>query len=138
MKNSWIIYVIFAEVMDVALFCFAIYSFKISWLLSIVLLLIWYGQFPTFQFLSFSKSHEEELHYKPVIVDKDCIAEKSLDKLDLVNKKGISISDLRPEGIVKIDNKQITVRASGYISKGTDILVTKVTSRRVYVKEYKE
>ncbi|MCK5312274.1 MAG: serine protease [Desulfobacteraceae bacterium] len=59
---------------------------------------------------------------------------KEMDQL--LNASGIAITDLRPAGSIKIDNKRIDAVTQGeYIDKGTVVCVIEVTGNQIIVKE---
>lgn len=58
---------------------------------------------------------------------------------DLVGKKGISMSELHPGGIARIDGRRLDVVADGcWISRDKPIEVVKVVGNHVVVRESKE
>lgn len=55
---------------------------------------------------------------------------------DLIGKKGIAITDLRPSGTGEFEGKEYDIISEGkYISKDTNIIVHKVEGVRIVVKE---
>ncbi len=57
----------------------------------------------------------------------------------LINMKGIALTDLRPSGTIKIDNKRYDVVTGGeYITKGSQVTVLSVSGSKVLVEEIKE
>ena len=55
---------------------------------------------------------------------------------ELIGKKGIAVTDLRPSGTGKFDGKEYDIITEGkYINKGTNIVVYKVEGVRIIVKE---
>ncbi len=61
------------------------------------------------------------------------------DKKELLNKRGITLTHLRPAGTAEINEKRIDVVSEGdYIDKGKKIKVIKVEGSRVVVKKIKE
>ncbi len=55
---------------------------------------------------------------------------------ELIGKKGIAVTDLRPSGTGQFDGKEYDIITEGkYINKGTDIVVYKVEGVRIIVKE---
>ncbi len=62
--------------------------------------------------------------------------EESFKELDtLVGKEGVALSDLRPSGTARIDNRRLSVVTGGeYIPKDTTIYVTKEEGSRVVVR----
>lgn len=58
---------------------------------------------------------------------------KGLD--DLLGKKGVALTDLRPAGVAMIEQKRTDVVTEGmFIEKGTEIVVASVDSNRVVVR----
>jgi membrane-bound ClpP family serine protease len=59
---------------------------------------------------------------------------KEMDQL--LNASGITITDLRPAGSIKINNKRIDAVTQGeYINKNTPVCVIEVTGNQIIVKE---
>ena len=59
---------------------------------------------------------------------------KEMDQL--LNASGFAITDLRPAGSIKINNKKIDAVTQGeYIDKGTPVCVIEVTGNQIIVKE---
>ena len=57
---------------------------------------------------------------------------------DLVGKKGVAVTDLRPSGRGKFDNAEYDIITDGkYINKDTNIIVFKVEGVRIIVEEDK-
>jgi membrane-bound serine protease (ClpP class) len=57
----------------------------------------------------------------------------------LENKRGVALTDLRPTGIISIDNDRVDAMTQGeYLEKGTELIVFKIEADRIYVREYKE
>ncbi len=57
---------------------------------------------------------------------------------DLVGKKGISITQLRPSGIGEFDNKRLDVIACGsFIDKSTKVIVAEVHGNRIIVEKFR-
>lgn len=55
---------------------------------------------------------------------------------ELIGKKGIAVTDLRPSGTGKFEGKEYDIITEGkYINKGTNIVVYKVEGVRIIVKE---
>lgn len=58
---------------------------------------------------------------------------------DLQNKRGVTVTDLRPVGTVLINEKEYSVISNGqWITKNTEVIVTEVDGTRILVKEYSE
>ncbi len=54
---------------------------------------------------------------------------------ELIGKKGLALTKLRPAGAADIDGKRVdVVTEGGYIAPGTEIIVTKVEGTRIVVK----
>lgn len=54
----------------------------------------------------------------------------------LVGKKGVTITDLRPVGTVRIDEKEYSCVSEGqWIHKGTDVIVAEVDGTKILVKK---
>ncbi len=59
---------------------------------------------------------------------------KELDQL--LDASGIAVTDLRPAGAIKIDNKRVDAVTEGeYIEKGVSVRVIQVTGNQIIVKE---
>jgi membrane-bound serine protease (ClpP class) len=55
---------------------------------------------------------------------------------DLVGKEGISVTLLRPVGIVEIENRRYDCLTEGeYIPPGTRVIVTKVIGNKIFVRK---
>ena len=55
---------------------------------------------------------------------------------DLVGKEGVSVTLLRPAGIVEIENRRYDCLAEGeYIPPGTKVIVTKVIGNKIFVRK---
>jgi len=55
---------------------------------------------------------------------------------DLVGKKGIALTDLRPSGTALIENKRVDVVTFGnYITKGTNLIIVNEEGSKVVVEE---
>jgi membrane-bound serine protease (ClpP class) len=55
---------------------------------------------------------------------------------DFLDKEGVALTDLRPIGIVKINDDRIDAATQGeYLEKGTKVIVYKLEADHVYVKE---
>ncbi|NLJ91009.1 MAG: serine protease [Clostridiales bacterium] len=55
---------------------------------------------------------------------------------DLIGKKGVAITDLRPSGTGRFDDVDYDIITEGkYVNKGTSIVVYKVEGNRIIVKE---
>ncbi len=68
--------------------------------------------------------------------EKGYVAQKQ--KIDLLNKEGETISDLRPAGAVKIDGERIdVVSESSFVEQGVKVKVVKVAGNRIVVREIK-
>ena len=64
------------------------------------------------------------------------ISDESLE--ELIGKKGVTVTLLRPVGIAKIDNRRIDVTSENIaIEANTSIQVVKVEGNRVFVKQIK-
>jgi membrane-bound serine protease (ClpP class) len=58
------------------------------------------------------------------------------EETNLIEKEGISLSDLRPSGKAKFDNKIVDVQTSGeYIEKGENIKIIEVKGNKIKVKK---
>lgn len=58
------------------------------------------------------------------------------DRKELLNKKGKTVTPLRPAGIVEIDGERIDVVSEGrFIEKGVEVMVTKIAGNRIVVKK---
>ncbi|MFW5798671.1 MAG: NfeD family protein, partial [Planctomycetota bacterium] len=54
----------------------------------------------------------------------------------LEGKTGLTLSDLRPSGVARIDGKRMDVVTEGeFITKGAEVVVSKVESMRVFVRQ---
>ncbi|MFO7815783.1 MAG: nodulation protein NfeD [Halanaerobiales bacterium] len=61
------------------------------------------------------------------------------DNKQIINKTGITLTPLRPAGIVEIDNRRIdVVSEGGFVDKGEKVIVIDVKGSKVLVKPYKE
>jgi len=62
---------------------------------------------------------------------------KALDSdLSLLEKTGETITDLRPAGIIKVDNKRFdVVSESGWIESGHEVKIIKVEGARIVVRK---
>jgi membrane-bound serine protease (ClpP class) len=59
----------------------------------------------------------------------------NVNRLELIGKKGIAVTPLRPSGTVIIDEERIDVVAEGsFIEKNTDVKVVKVEGSRIVVR----
>ena len=57
----------------------------------------------------------------------------------LENKVGEALTDMRPTGVISIDDRRIDAATQGeYLEKGKSVIVFKIEADHVYVKEYKE
>ena len=57
------------------------------------------------------------------------------ERTDLVGKEGMTFSDLRPSGIIKIDGERVdAVSQNRLIEKGTEIVVVKVEGNKIVVR----
>lgn len=60
------------------------------------------------------------------------------DNNDLINQKGVAITDLRPSGIAEINGKRVDVVADGaFINKETKVYVKDIQGRKILVNEFK-
>lgn len=60
-------------------------------------------------------------------------------RTDLLNKKGIALTPLRPAGTIIIDNERIdAVTEGGFINSGSEVEVIEVEGVRIVVREIKE
>ncbi|MBO8156078.1 MAG: nodulation protein NfeD [Bacillaceae bacterium] len=54
----------------------------------------------------------------------------------LINKEGIALTDLRPSGTIRVDDKDYSAVANGkWISKGSEIIVTYVDGTKILVED---
>ena len=54
---------------------------------------------------------------------------------DLVAKRGIAVSELRPSGFVEVDGKRLDVLSDeGYIPKGTEVEISRIEGSKIYVR----
>ena len=54
---------------------------------------------------------------------------------ELISKKGITVSELRPSGFVDIDGQRLDVLSDeGYISKGIEVIVVKIEGSKIFVR----
>lgn len=68
-------------------------------------------------------------------LDKDHGYISSETKYDYLGKEGIAVTDLRPSGIISIDDKRLdSVSEGGFIEKGEKIKVIKVEGSKIIVK----
>lgn len=59
----------------------------------------------------------------------------NVNRLELIGKKGVTITPLRPSGTVRIDDERIDVVAEGsFIENNTDVKVVKVEGSRIVVR----
>ena len=63
------------------------------------------------------------------------IEEKDMEYL--VGKKGIALTDLRPSGKGEFDGVKLDIITSGYISKGTELIITEIKNNKIFVGEVK-
>lgn len=63
----------------------------------------------------------------------------SEEYVELQNKRGVTVTDLRPVGTVLINEKEYSVISNGqWIQKGTEVVVTEVDGTKILVKEFNE
>ncbi|MEJ6951136.1 NfeD family protein [Natronospora cellulosivora (SeqCode)] len=99
----------------------------ISFFSSIILLKI-FGGSKLWKRISLEKSETLEEGYVGVS-----------DNSYLENKKGITVTPLRPAGIAEIDGERIdVVSEGGFLARGEEIIVLKVAGNRIVVKKYLE
>jgi len=64
------------------------------------------------------------------------VVSQNKDLQSLVHASGVAVTDLRPAGSIRIDNKKIDAVTQGeYLDKDTSIIVIKVTGNQVIVRE---
>ena len=63
------------------------------------------------------------------------IEEKDMEYL--VGKKGIALTDLRPSGKGEFDGVKLDIITSGYILKGTELIITEIKNNKIFVGEVK-
>ena len=63
------------------------------------------------------------------------IEEKDMEYL--VGKKGIALTDLRPSGKGEFDGVKLDIITSGYIAKGTELIITEIKNNKIFVGEVK-
>jgi membrane-bound serine protease (ClpP class) len=64
------------------------------------------------------------------------VVSQNKDLQSLVHASGVTVTDLRPAGSIRIDNKKIDAVTQGeYLDKDTSIIVIKVTGNQVIVRE---
>ncbi len=67
---------------------------------------------------------------------KDGVSSQKSDMDQLLNTSGIALTDLRPAGSIRINNKKLDAVTQGeYIDKDTNISVIQVTGNQIIVKE---
>ncbi len=60
----------------------------------------------------------------------------NVNRLELIGREGITVTDLRPSGTVKIDDERLDVVAEGnFVEKNTKVKVIKVEGSRIVVRE---
>ncbi len=66
----------------------------------------------------------------------DGVMSQKKEMEELLDASGTAITDLRPAGSIKIDNKRIDAVTRGdYIDKGTQVRVIEVTGNQIIVRE---
>ena len=66
----------------------------------------------------------------------DGVVSQKKDMDELLSASGIAVTDLRPAGAIKINNKKIDAVTQGeYIDKGVHVCVIQVTGNQIIVKE---
>ncbi|MCK5098680.1 MAG: serine protease [Desulfobacteraceae bacterium] len=67
---------------------------------------------------------------------KDGVVSQKKEQDQLLDASGIAVTDLRPAGAIKINNKKIDAVTQGeYIDRGASVRVIQVTGNQVIVKE---
>lgn len=62
----------------------------------------------------------------------------NVNRLDLIGRKGVTVTDLRPAGIAVIDEERIDVVSEGsFIAKDAIVRVIKTEGSRIVVREIK-
>lgn len=57
----------------------------------------------------------------------------------LEGKTGITLTDMRPSGLIEIDGKRYDAATKGeYVEKGTQIKILSIEADHVYIREFKE
>ena len=59
----------------------------------------------------------------------------NVNRLDLIGREGIALTDLRPSGTVVIDDERLDVVAEGYIEAKTKVRIIKAEGSRIVVRE---
>jgi len=73
---------------------------------------------------------------RKTLAKKDGVVSQKDGMDKLLNASGVAITDLRPAGSIKINDKKIDAVTQGeYIDKGTLVHVIKVTGNQIIVKE---
>lgn len=111
-----------------SLFVFEIYGVLIAFLIlvsTITVFIVWLNIFPKTPIgrrVSLNKSLKT--------------AKSRNDSSDLIGKRGVVVSELRPSGFVRIDGKKYDVLSAGdLIEKGKEVEVINVSGMRIVVKE---
>ena len=73
---------------------------------------------------------------KKTLSKEDGVVSQKQDMDKLLNASGVAVTDLRPAGSIRINDKKIDAVTQGeYIDKGTFVHVIEVTGNQVIVKE---
>ena len=63
------------------------------------------------------------------------IEEKDMEYL--IGKKGVALTDLRPSGKGEFDGVKLDIITTGYIGKGTGLVITEIKNNKIFVGEAK-
>lgn len=91
-----------------------------------------------FSFLKMFKHREmwSKIALKDRLTDEAGYSSMNTEYQQLVNKAGVTITDLRPVGTIRIDNKEYSaVSNAQWIKKGTSVQVVEVDGTKILVKE---
>ncbi len=93
---------------------------------------------PVFIIIGIKALARSPLSLQRKLLQKDGVESQDEKHRNLLNAKGISVTDLRPSGIAQIDDERFDVVTDGeYIETDTPVMVIQVTGNRIVVEEIK-
>ena len=119
------------DIVDILVFVLVVASFFLHWILGLILVIVWVAG-GSFVGEMFRELDREEASPKPQ-------ESKRSPYADLVGSQAETISELKPQGSIRICENRIDAKSAfGFISKGRDVRIVEALPDSVVVEEMKK